>query len=242
MDITLSSCRPKFLCEKILGVVDAETSRKQAALTAKQGANDGLTRMRSMRRQFSFWNVTTSGQSVCTKSDDGSQLDRSSHSLKGLYLGLQEQSNRMIATQGTSTRSLSSNSPTAAKKETDAPPGVEGSSLLMPDSSATTNEISVEEQVLASLVRANQKSNQMRELFDKLDDDGSGTIDLDEFVKAYENLNSGLHREEIETIFREAGMLYSLALLMLREFVLKYRVLLFIPRNYSKRRGRIRRT
>lgn len=71
---------------------------------------------------------------------------------------------------------------------------------------AEAKELSMEEQVLYSLISENQKSAQLRELFNKLDEDNSGAIDVEEFVAAYEVVKPGTPRDQVETIFHEADL------------------------------------
>jgi hypothetical protein len=187
MDGTLATVRPKFLCEKILGTIDEETARKQDTLASKQVATTkGLK-----YRQPSFWKSGTS-----TSDDDSEAVERSSHSLKGVYLGLQEKS----ASQKQLPKQLSTKSlpctPGLPRR-----PGTEDTASLR--GFEDSPQLSVEEQVLASLIEENQKSQQFREIFDKMDEDGNGTIDLEEFVTAYQSIKVGVSRVEIETIFYE---------------------------------------
>ena len=68
------------------------------------------------------------------------------------------------------------------------------------------DETSAEEAILASMIAEKQKSSKIHQIFTEIDKDGSGTIDLEEFVLAYNQVHGGLTTEEIELIFREADV------------------------------------
>ena len=97
-DIFLGTTRPKFMCEAFLDVLDTDTTRKQDALRNKLRVNGANLKYRSFitricdRIKGLFGRVFDSNFTV---SDDGSASDiarfksnRSSHSLKGAYLGM----------------------------------------------------------------------------------------------------------------------------------------------------------
>ena len=115
------------------------------------------------------------------KPDDS--LSRSSHSLKGLYLGLQEQSEKQEQTAASSSRD----------KETK-------------EAATTAPAKSIEEKVLEGMIKEHQDTQQVRQIFNRIDKDGSGLIDLEEFVEAFGELRVGMSREDIVKIFKEADV------------------------------------
>jgi Ca2+-binding EF-hand superfamily protein len=44
------------------------------------------------------------------------------------------------------------------------------------------------DKVISALIRENKTSSRIREAFDRFDTDGSGELDLDEFIQAYKQL------------------------------------------------------
>lgn len=208
MDISLATVRPQFLCEKILGTIDEETARKQAVLSSKQEAPE---QKKSLRQISTFWKSSeTMGSDESNNSDNGS-IERSSHSLKGLYLGLQEKSTRIVTAEASS-RFLNVYDDKSSRN-------FELSREMSKAFEPMPLDLSMEEEVLYSLIQENQKSTQLRELFNTLDEDGSGSIDLEEFVAAYEIVKSGTPRAQVEAIFHE-GKLEMQELLLICTIVL----------------------
>ena len=99
MDIALGTYRPKFLCEQILDFMDDETARKQHALASHLKVNTSLDKKEgSMKRVVrSLLGQASQDTEVEDSLSTSSRLDRSSHRLKGAYLGLQQQSTRNLS-------------------------------------------------------------------------------------------------------------------------------------------------
>lgn len=180
-DIALSTYRPRFLCEHILDFMDEETARKQHAITAHLKGNTSLGKKEGRLKKY--FRLLLRQDTQDTEDDESMRLNRSSHSLKGAYLGLQQQSTRQM-----SQRRMSVNVSERTTNEDEA--------VTMDE------ELSKEMAVLAQMIGENVKSSEIHDIFKVMDTDGNDTIELEEFVEAYSKINEGLTEKEIEVIFR----------------------------------------
>ncbi len=187
MDIALGTHRPKFLCEQILDVVDNETARKQHALASKVNSGSDPDENRGFSQRL------LGGRRAQKDDDETVRLDRSSHSLKGAYLGLREQaSNRMLTDRSGSKHTLDCNNDLIENPDM-------GSQAFVP----ANEQVSKRDSILAALIAETKQSNEIRSIFSTMDADGSGTIDMAEFVIAYTKAHPGMSKNEAEVIFRE---------------------------------------
>lgn len=206
MDIALSSCRPKFLCEQILDVMDDDLLRKQRALSSKLNPTEGWEETTKLQRMTRSLKIRL-GISSWFDGDDSSttsRLDRSSHSLKGAYLGMRELSQHHSRRRQGSSRDASGNSDAS----NDVPTFMHDRSKemdLFQEQEPSSAETSAEEAILASMIAENRRTSQLHQIFNEIDVDCSGSIDLEEFIVAYNRIHGGLSREDIEFIFREAN-------------------------------------
>lgn len=205
-DIALSTYRPKFLCEQILDVMDDAHLRKQQALSLKLNPTKGWEETTQVQHALRRLKARL-GISSWFEGDDhssSSRLDRSSHSLKGAYLGMREQSQHHLRPKRTANRDASGNSANSGMS-TGIPDGINVSKeidLLQED----FDETSAEEAILAAMLAEKQRASQWHQVFNEIDADGSGTIDLEEFIVVYNRVQEGLSRDYIESIFREADV------------------------------------
>lgn len=186
MDIALGTHRPKFLCEQILDAVDDETAMKQHALASKVNSGSDPDENRGFFRRL------LRGRTSQKEGDDESaRLDRSSHSLKGAYLGLREQaSSRRLLDRAGSKRILDSN------EDLNGDPD-------LPTHVPANEEMNKKDSILAALIAESKHTNEIRSIFSAIDVDGSGTIELAEFVLAYTKAHPGMSSDEVEVIFHE---------------------------------------
>ena len=133
-----------------------------------------------------------------TMSDDGSASDiarfisiRSSHSLKGAYLG-------MMKVQ--STRSVEDS-------EQAVPPGTEDFDDEVVETELNNTfhqeQSALTQRVLEDLISSNQTESEICSLFMSIDTDGNGELDLEEFIAAYGKLNKDVSRATIVALFEE---------------------------------------
>lgn len=123
--------------------------------------------------------------------------DRGAHSLKGLYLGMQEKAIKAVHA-----------SMAKKKLEVENPTGLRKSVMRMSIAAFADvpKDVSIEEQVLFGLLQENEREQELKEVFAGLDDDGNGTIGLEEFVQVYQMVRKGMPRDKVETIFHEADV------------------------------------
>jgi Ca2+-binding EF-hand superfamily protein len=202
MDIFLGTHRPKFLCEQILDVIDDEMARKQHALAAKVNAFSDPNKKGFLSRFKGRKEGSESG------ADDHSILNRSSHSLKGAYLGLREKSEKDQLTA--STRMITTDISEKNDKEITGSNGSSGHESAKDTPVVDTSEFmdvfeprSKEDRILEALIAENNKTKGLRPLFDRIDTNGDGTLDLEEFIAAYQEVNPGLSATELEILFHE---------------------------------------
>jgi hypothetical protein len=170
-DIFHGTFRPKFLCERIVAIVDEkEESRKRTALLSKQQQQCKPSRTHSMRRML--WPVGGGRSLVDSTTSSDEVPTRSSNSLKGLFLDLQSKSTKAIATANL----------------------------------AEGEELSPERKVLASMIKERMRCGKLEKLVKSLDLDGSGSIDLEEFMSAYQTAETGMTRDLLANIFKEADL------------------------------------
>jgi Ca2+-binding EF-hand superfamily protein len=62
------------------------------------------------------------------------------------------------------------------------------------------------DKVISALIRENKSSCRIREAFDRFDTDGSGELDLDEFIQAYKQLKPDITESQLVTMFAEADL------------------------------------
>lgn len=62
------------------------------------------------------------------------------------------------------------------------------------------------DKVISALIRENKSSSRIREAFDRFDTDGSGELDLDEFIQAYKQLKPDITESQLVTMFAEADL------------------------------------
>jgi hypothetical protein len=210
MDIALSTHRPKFLCEQILDVVDDKLFRKQQAQVVRVKNFGKAEETSAWHKWSSKLNSWIRLSRLFSTNDDGyiTPLDRSSHSLKGAYLGMRQHSERLRKKSSKRVLSAKDFSFTGSNSHSD---NNEQSSDVnvskeMDLFEEQLDETSAEEAILASMIAEKQKSSQLHQVFSEIDKDGSGTINLEEFMVAYEEVQGGLPREKIEMIFREADL------------------------------------
>lgn len=218
MDIALNGNRPKFLCEQILDVTDDEHLRKQQALFAHLNPTQGFeepSRLERMMNRLKGWFGISEFYG-----DDGSslhKLDRSTHSLKGAYLGMQQQSKKqrnstIKGNQGIDDASGGGKGGRDGTGKSATPIGTvrfprEQDSREFEFFDENHDETSGEDDgILAQMIMETQRSSKIRQVFNEMDADGSGLIDLEEFILAYNRVHEGLSRDEIELIFREADV------------------------------------
>ena len=165
--------------------MDEATARKQAAVSTRQLSisprRGYIHRKFASVRSKSFIGLGSSFRGT----GEESSLNRSSHSLKGLYLGLQEQSEKQQQTDASA----------SASKDKDSKEAVPAPALK-----------TIEEKVLESMIKEHQDTQQIRQIFDRIDTDGSGNIDLEEFIEAFKELRTGMSREDVVKIFKEADV------------------------------------
>jgi Ca2+-binding EF-hand superfamily protein len=188
MDIALGTHRPKFLCEQLLDVMDEDTRRKRSALTTKLdfGNKSGKKRGclgRLLRGTFD------------DHDSDSIILNRSSHSLKGAYLGFRDKSDK-----DPTELCNGSNSDSEGKRDQET---VDTSAML-----DMIQQSSKEDRILQAMIAERNKTSELRRIFHKMDSDGNGTIDLDEFIDAYKRVNPDLSVEDITTLFLEGKDIY----------------------------------
>eukprot|EP00957_Ditylum_brightwellii_P163164 12423698-Ditylum_brightwellii.AAC.1 len=58
--------------------------------------------------------------------------------------------------------------------------------------------------LIKEAIKKRRGEEKLRKLFDEVDEDSSGSINLDEFVRAYTNVDDSLSRDQLRTIFYEA--------------------------------------
>ena len=189
MDIALSTSRPKFLCEQLLDSMDEDTRRKQHALEAKlligtKGVEKSQGLLRDLFNIFLGQFSKTADDDTAT---DSEKLNRSSHSLKGAYLGMKSQSARQSIVN--SKRNFEADNLVGTEMKT------EEFQIIERESKSNM--------ILEDLLSKSKQSKDVKEIFNNIDADGSGTIDLEEFLEAYTQLNANMSREEGEAIFRE---------------------------------------
>lgn len=207
MDIALSTYRPKFLCEQILDIMDDEHLRKQKALASKLNPLETWEEWTIWRRWMFKINLWLGISHWFDGDDDGSsKLDRSSHSLKGAYLGMREQSMQQSKRQMASKRASMSDNGSRSGTEDNGRLSERNVTMELDLFQEDFDETSAEEAILASMIAEKQKSSQVHQIFAEIDKDGSGSIDLEEFVVAYNRVHEGLSRSDIELIFREADV------------------------------------
>ncbi|KAL3915701.1 MAG: hypothetical protein SGILL_005522, partial [Bacillariaceae sp.] len=194
-DIFLNTHRPKFLCEQILGTLDEEAGRRQRALAAKV-INFGSEPDRKNESLF-YKLFGCNAASDDMADDDQIILNRSSHSLKGAYLGLRA-SERSIKAQA-STRTLTESGRTNSELDDLSPEKATAAKRSL-------EEPSNEDKILAAMIAEKNKASDLRRIFEVMDLDGNGTIDLDEFIDAYTQVKPGLSTAEITKLFREADL------------------------------------
>lgn len=198
MDIALGTHRPKFLCEQILNAVDDETAGKQHALASKVNAGTDPNYGGSLFHSFRRGGVFADDGST---SDDLLRLNRSSHSLKGAYLGLREQSERETSRRSLLARFGSKTSVVGSQAEAS-----EDRDFSPPDLSQMEQKKTIEERILEELIAERTQFSELRSIFKAMDTDGNGTIDLNEFINAYSKVNPGLDVADIEALFHEANV------------------------------------
>jgi hypothetical protein len=209
MDIALNSDRPNFLCEQILDVMDGDQTRKQKALLSHLNPTEGFEELSQLQRMGVRLKGWFGISSLLFEDDEGSKMDRSSHSLKGAYLGMQQQHNsEKNKAKSSSTRNVSTND---SRDGTGKSGGVEAVLKERADRTSREMELFEEEEaaddaVLTEMIAENQKSSQLHHIFKEMDADGSGSIDLEEFVEAYSRIHEGIAKEDIEMIFHEADV------------------------------------
>jgi hypothetical protein len=142
-------------------------------------------------------------------------MRRGSSSLKGFYLGMQEK----VASQ----RNITTSAPLSkedlvlqsmikdAEMLNRSTHSFKGFYLGMPEKvvsqrNISTNDatpLSKEESILQS-IKEPQTANHLHKRLSDMVQDGSGTIDMEEFIEAYQAAKPGMSREALEDIFREA--------------------------------------
>lgn len=65
-------------------------------------------------------------------------------------------------------------------------------------------ELDVEQEILTDMIAQATKSSQLHQIFQEMDQDGSGAISLDYFIMAYQSVHPLTPVSEIERIFRKA--------------------------------------
>ena len=60
--------------------------------------------------------------------------------------------------------------------------------------------------VINAMIRENRSLDRVREIFDRFDEDGSGKLDLKEFIEAYKQLKPNVVDSQLEAIFNEADL------------------------------------
>jgi hypothetical protein len=208
-DIFLGTSRPKFMCEALLDVVDSDLARKQDALKNKLRENGTELKQKGILVKILNLISSVCGGSLHSSdislSDDGSSaggsiLNRSSHSLKGAYLGMMKKSSRNIV----------ETEPPKSDEVEDDDEGVvqtEISHAFQQEQNAIT------QRVIEDLISENHSENELHSLFMEIDTDGSGELDLEEFVAAYGKLNKNVSRETIVTLFEEGA--YQIIIMVL---------------------------
>ncbi|KAL3922859.1 MAG: hypothetical protein SGILL_001978 [Bacillariaceae sp.] len=208
-DITLGTYRPKFLCEVILDDLDSETKRKQHALAAKVNRHSESFSVIEKENIFQRWFRGKDGEDFERESVD-LNASRSSSSLKGAYLGLRQRSARSVE-RSSSQRSLGNSSmgnSSAADlggtpKMIDNP--VSGEALTSTDDNESdrSGRWRKNDKILAALIHEKSKTSVLRKIFNRFDSNGKGTIDLNEFTAAYQEINPGLSDDAIAQLFKE---------------------------------------
>lgn len=225
MDIALTSYRPKFLCEQILDVIDEDTSRKQHALASKLNPVEPLLGDEELRPSLLGRTLRYLAESIGLVSGDmdgdasSVTLDRSLHSLKGAYLGIREKSQGMnhsreslaikaadIFKRQQSQRLSRMSIRRASQARIANPKASRENSGELELIEAELERESMEQAILESMINEKQRSSQLHAVFNQIDSDGSGTIDLEEFTLAYRRVREGINREDIEKIFHEADV------------------------------------
>lgn len=182
LDIALESRRPNFLCEQILDVMDKRTARKRQALSYKVNAyassDDRGGRVyegkRCKTREVRHNNAPTP------------LVDRSSHRLKGVYLGLRQESKA-----GSSTQNVIGSM------------GHIGEGNRQTKSSTIVESDRTNQLILNDLINEKKRTCEMRSLFINLDTDGNGVIDLQEFIAAYSKVRPSMSPSAIGSLFAE---------------------------------------
>jgi hypothetical protein len=183
MDIALGTHRPKFLCEQLLDVMDEDTRRKRSALTTKLDFGNKSGKKRGCLGRLL-------GGKFDDQDPDRIMLNRSSHSLKGAYLGFRDKSDK-----DPTELCNGSNSDSESKRDQETM----GTSAMLD----VIQQSSKEDRILQAMIAERNKTSELRKIFHEMDASRNGTIDLDEFVEAYKRVNADLSVEDITTLFRE---------------------------------------
>ncbi len=190
--------------------MDDEHLRKQRALALKLNPTENWKETTKLQR-FAIRIQAWLGISSLFDEDESllvASLHRCSHSLKGAYLGMresnQQKSNSQMATKyDTMSENVSQLSRTERGCVYQSDTTLSGQMDLYQEK---FHDVSTEEAILASMMAERQKSSQMHEVFCEIDTDGCGTIDLEKFIRAYNSVNGGLSRKEVEMIFHAANV------------------------------------
>jgi Ca2+-binding EF-hand superfamily protein len=168
--------------------MDEDTRRKRSALTTKLDFGNKSGKKRGCIGQLLRGTFDD-------HDSDSIILNRSSHSLKGAYLGFRDKSDK-----DPTELCNGSNSDSEGKRDQET---VDTSAML-----DMIQQSSKEDRILQAMIAERNKTSELRRIFHKMDSDGNGTIDLDEFIDAYKRVNPDLSVEDITTLFLEGKDIY----------------------------------